>query len=233
MSALALAGAAALTGLLGGVHCAGMCGGIVLGLSRGGGGRLPMALAYNAGRVGTYAALGALAGSVGAGLGRVPPALSAQLLLFVAAQLMLVALGAHLAGLGGPLPRLEAAGARLWARVRPLGRVLAGGVTPRRALCVGAAWGLLPCGMVYSLLVSAGLAGSPLGGAAVMAAFGAGTLPALLLSAAAAGRLRAATARSGVRRAVGALVAAFGVFGLVRLPVLAEVAHRGMLCITG
>src|SRR5579863_4166039 len=51
---------------------------------------------------------------------------------------------------------------------------------PLRALAIGMVWGWLPCGLVYSALLAAAVAGSGAAGAASMLAFGAGTLPALL-----------------------------------------------------
>ena len=59
-----------LVGLLGGGHCVGMCGGIVGALSMGGGGRFSLHLAYNAGRIASYGAAGALAGLLGGGFDR-------------------------------------------------------------------------------------------------------------------------------------------------------------------
>lgn len=55
-----------LVGLLGGTHCVGMCGGIVSAMSMGGGAGWGMHLAYNSGRILSYAAAGAIAGALGA-----------------------------------------------------------------------------------------------------------------------------------------------------------------------
>ena len=75
-----------------------MCGGIVGALSMGASARWSMHLAYNGGRILSYAAAGAIAGAVGAagmGLtGQVP----VRLLLYFVANLMLVALGLYLLG---------------------------------------------------------------------------------------------------------------------------------------
>ncbi len=227
-----LTGGAFLMGLLGGVHCAGMCGGVVLALCGDAGARPALALGYNLGRIGTYGLLGALAGSLGGGMALVSGTLSVQLALYIAAQVMLIALGAYLAGYTGALRRLEALGAHLWPTIGSLAKALLPGLTPLRAVAVGSLWGFLPCAMVYSLLVTASVSGSALRGALVMLAFGAGTLPTLLLSARAARRLRGWVARPRLRMAVGALVAAFGVVGLVRAEGLAEAARRGLLCLT-
>ena len=111
-----------LIGLLGGTHCIGMCGGIVGALSMGSGSRPLLHLAYNFGRIVSYGAAGAIAGAVGgAGL-----ALSGQLplriALFVAANLMLVALGLYLMGVTRALAFSERLGQHLWRRLQPLSK---------------------------------------------------------------------------------------------------------------
>jgi sulfite exporter TauE/SafE len=83
-------------------------------------------------------------------------------------------------------------------------------------LAAGAVWGWLPCAMVYSVLVTAMLSGSAASGAAVMLAFGLGTLPALFSLGLAGARLRLLLQRRGVRIASGMLVLGFGVLGIVR-----------------
>ena len=95
MSAAALT-AVFLVGLLGGTHCIGMCGGIVSALTV----QMPrdrprwsLHLAYHAGRITTYAAAGALVGGLGAAALLFGEALPVQMVLYIVAQLMLVALG--------------------------------------------------------------------------------------------------------------------------------------------
>jgi sulfite exporter TauE/SafE len=88
--------------------------------------------------------------------------------------------------------------------------------TPAKMVATGFLWGWLPCGMVYSALVTAMLSGSAASGAAVMLAFGLGTLPMLLALGAAGAQLRQLLARRGVRVASGSLVLAFGMLGLAR-----------------
>ena len=83
-------------------------------------------------------------------------------------------------------------------------------------LAAGLLWGWLPCGMVYSVLVTAMLSGSAASGAAVMLAFGLGTLPAMLALGLAGTGLRGWLQQRAVRMACGALVLGFGVLGLVR-----------------
>lgn len=95
---LALVSALA-AGALGGVHCAGMCGGLVGICSAGTGRPAPaLLLTANLGRVASYTAAGALAGALGqAGLW-LRGGVVLQQLMFLAASLMLIVLGAYLAG---------------------------------------------------------------------------------------------------------------------------------------
>jgi uncharacterized protein len=230
---LAQLAAVFMVGLLGGAHCVGMCGGIVAALTVRMPGERPrrsLTLAYNAGRIGTYAAAGALAGGAGSLALLAEGVLPVQLVLYVLAQLMLLALGLYLLGVPRWIAPLERAGARLWRRVQPHTRALFPVRTPARALAVGALWGLVPCGLVYSVLATAMLFGSAAGGALVMAAFGLGTLPALL----AAGEVLPALERwrrsPWVRRAAGGTVIAFGLVGLVGAAHLDPIAGAALLC---
>ncbi|HYB53404.1 MAG TPA: sulfite exporter TauE/SafE family protein [Thermoanaerobaculia bacterium] len=226
----ALAAAAFLVGLAGGVHCIAMCGGIVsaLNLRPASGPRLFHQLAYGLGRIAAYSIAGALAGGAG-GLGVLyQNVLPAQTLLLVLANALIILLGLYLAGLGNAVLALEKAGGFLWRGLRRLGARLAPADTPARAVAVGLAWGFLPCGLVYSVLATALAAGSAARGAAVMAAFGLGTLPNLLAAGLAAESLRRFVLLPRVRLAAGAAVALLGVIGLARIPGLAEHLKHGM-----
>lgn len=209
-----------LAGLLGGVHCLGMCGsiaGVLTAQTAKERARWPFHLAYNGGRLASYMAAGALAGAVGQTGLLMRDAVPVQHLLFALSSLMLIALGLYLAGIWGMVQRIERAGGVLWRHIQPLARGLLPVTTLPRALLLGMLWGWLPCGLVYSALVTALASGSMQGGALVMLAFGLGTLPNLLaigLFWENAGRL----ARSPrVRMAAGLLVAGLGVYGLVRV----------------
>jgi sulfite exporter TauE/SafE len=81
---------------------------------------------------------------------------------------------------------------------------------------MGALWGWLPCGMVYSVLLTAMMAGSALSGAAVMLAFGLGTLPMLLSMGMLGAQLRGWIQRRPVRVASGLVVLGFGLLGMAR-----------------
>ncbi len=211
-----------VVGLLGGVHCVGMCGGIVGALTFGLPERrrgslaamLPFQLAYNLGRMLSYVLAGALMGALGMLLAQVLPVYYAQRVLLGIAGLFMILLGLYLAGWWMVLNRLERAGGAIWRRLEPLGRRLLPVDSPGRALVVGMIWGWIPCGLVYSMLVNAVAAGGALQGAALMLAFALGTLPNLLLMgmlAGAAARLSGAVA---VRRIAGVTVILFGLYTL-------------------
>lgn len=204
-------------GLLGSAHCVGMCGGFVVALGaaqRGGSVHARQAL-YFAGKTATYAVFGLLAGVAGAAAGL---ALSGfQGILGVVLGLVLVAVGL---GLCGMFRRLDLAD-RITQRVagaRELGgavrRLVARG-TPGATFGLGALNGLIPCGLVYALLVKAAATGSALGGAAVMATFGLATVPALYLTGL-VGHWLPAPKRVWMTRLGGVLVVALGLLTLAR-----------------
>jgi len=202
-----------IVGLLGGVHCVGMCGGIVSALSFGlpPDRNLPILLAYNAGRISSYALAGALMGALGFYFSGLLPVQLAQRVLLTFAGLFLILMGLYLAGWWNALSRVERAGGLLWRRIEPLGRGLLPVRSVRHALLLGLLWGWLPCGLVYSALVWTVSAGGAVEGAMLMLAFGLGTLPNLLLMGVAAAQLTRWARQPLVRALAGALVIVFGV----------------------
>ena len=210
---------ALLAGLLGGVHCVGMCGGIVAAFSFRADGSAPpfrLHLAYNLGRVTSYVLFGALAGALGASL-KLADFMPVQTLLYVLAQGVMILLGLYLAGVNQWVLVFERAGGVLWKRVKPLFQKLLPVKTIPQAVLAGMAWGWLPCGLVYSILVSALAAGSATSGAALMLAFGLGTLPNLLGMGLFARQIQPFMQQRWVRRAAGLTVAGFGAWGLMML----------------
>jgi hypothetical protein len=231
-----LAATAFALGLLGGVHCVGMCGGIVAAFSLrpgkpAGEPAWPMQLGYNAGRIASYTLGGAVAGLVGTLGVLFDRVLPLQVALYVLANLLLVLLGFYLAGYGTAVLKLEAAGGAVWRYAQSRGVSLRRAHSPRGAFATGLVWGWIPCGLVYSALALALLAGGPGAGALVMFAFGLGTLPNLLASGALAGRLRRALRDRRWRAAAGAIVVGMGLVGLWRAPGLAERVRETLLCI--
>ncbi|PZQ39788.1 MAG: cytochrome biogenesis protein [Pseudomonas putida] len=212
---LPLLGSALVLGLLGGGHCLGMCGGLMGALTlaippeqraR----RVRLLLAYNLGRVLSYACAGLLLGLAGWAVASGPAALALR----VAAALLLIAMGLYLAGWWSGLTRIEALGRGLWRHIQPVASRLLPVSSLPRALLLGALWGWLPCGLVYSTLLWAASQGHAGYSAALMLAFGLGTWPVLLATGLAAERVNALLRRRSVRMAGGLLVILFGLWTL-------------------
>ncbi len=188
-------------------------------------------LAFNAGRIASYMVAGAFAGLVGS----VPAMINIATLQTAAywlANLMLVALGLSLMNAWHGLSRVEAIGQVAWKRVQPLMRKLVPVQNPLQALALGGLWGWVPCGLVYSVLMTALLSGSALQGALVMLAFGLGTLPLLFTMGVAGASIRPLLQKRAVRVAAGLLVLAFGLLGLVRVGMGLSHGWLDALCIT-
>jgi sulfite exporter TauE/SafE len=213
-----------IVGLMGGVHCVGMCGGIVAALSLGVSPSahehkrtlLPILLAYNGGRLLSYTVAGVLVGGLGAALASLMPIHIARLVLQLFAGLFMLALGLYLAGWWRGLLRLERIGAHVWKYLEPLGRGWLPVTRARHAFMLGLLWGWLPCGLVYSVLIWALSSGSAANGGMLMFAFGLGTLPLLITMGIWSARLSALMQQRWLRYLAGALVMAYGIIMLSR-----------------
>lgn len=204
--------AALLLGLVASGHCVLMCGGIsgALGIvtakDRRGGARGGLLIGYQAGRIASYALAGGLIGGIGGGIVGLldDDGVRAALRAASAAALLLSALVI----LGRLRDPGDIIGRRLWLRLAPLGRRLMPISTFPRAFAFGMVWGWMPCGFVYTVLLIAAVSADPLQASTTMAAFGIGTLPAMLATGWGAPRLMAWSGRRNVRRAAGvALIA--------------------------
>lgn len=183
---------ALLIGFLGSSHCILMCGGIVAALQmampdlpfhR----KLLLQLLLSAGRLSTYGMLGALVGYFG--VTAMSLAGISMLWLRLLAGILLLMMALYVARLWFGLTWLERGGRTIWKIVQPLSsRFLPLNSLPR-AYAYGLCWGWLPCGLVYSTLSWSLASGSATAGASLMLAFGAGTLPAMLLFGSAASKL--------------------------------------------
>ena len=143
-------GALFTIGVLTGVHCVGMCGGIML--SQGG------ALLYNGGRLLSYTLMGAVFGALGRAFGY---DVEMKSMLFTVCGLLVVLMGLKMWG----VPFLWRISPELPKPCRFRGR----------AFAVGLLTGLMPCGALSSMWLLAASSGSWISGAAGMLAFGAGT----------------------------------------------------------
>nr|WP_189665440.1 sulfite exporter TauE/SafE family protein [Pseudomonas oryzicola] len=212
---LPLLGSALVLGLLGGGHCLGMCGGLMGALTLAippeqRGRRLRLLLAYNLGRILSYGCAGLLLGLAGWAVASSPAALALR----VVAALLLIVMGLYLAGWWSGLTRIEALGRGLWRHIQPMAARLLPVSSLPRALLLGALWGWLPCGLVYSTLLWAASQGNAGYSAALMLAFGVGTWPVLLATGLAAERINTLLKRRSVRVAGGVLVMLFGIWTL-------------------
>lgn len=211
-----------LVGLLGSVHCVGMCGGIVgmltMGLSasvrQSKASILGYLLAYNLGRIASYSIAGALLGWFGASVSSVGQSGAALQVGHWLSFAFMLALGIYLAGWTRALAPIEHAGSYVWKYIQPLGKSFLPVSGPGHALGLGLVWGWLPCGMVYAALVFALASGDPARGASIMLAFGLGTLPTLLLTGTAARWFGNLARNSWARRGAGALIVLFAVVSL-------------------
>jgi sulfite exporter TauE/SafE len=171
--------------LVGSVHCAAMCGAFVCVYARAGA-RFPdkgagAHVAYNAGRLVSYLTLGLAAGAIGQRVEQVARLASIERGAAIAAGSLMIAWALALIAttLGARLPRW---GAPDWIKQKLGGALLAMRDQPpaMQAGAIGLLTTLLPCGWLYTFVVTAGGTGSPVSGAAVMLAFWIGTVPMLV-----------------------------------------------------
>lgn len=202
------------------MHCWAMCGGIIVALSAGippSPARTPwrhalLITGFSAGRILSYAVAGILAGAAGSLALAQASRLSAYLALQLAAALILILVGLHLAGWFPRLAALDMLGAKLWRWLQPLGRPFLPVDNLPKALVVGALWGWLPCGLVYSALLWTTAQADPLFGGVAMLAFGLGTLPGMIGAGLVAQRAAAPRRRLVLRRAAAVLLIAIAAF---------------------
>ncbi len=231
-------------------HCLAMCGGLAIAagqtnrqnLNNTGAQRGLELFAWQAGRVLSYVAMGFLVGAFGSFFLSQSSVSLIRDAAFIAANLILIALGLHVAQLWSGVVELERMGQLVWKFISPLATATLVPQTPQRrnrfkqltnALRAGAIWGWLPCGLVYSMLVTASVSGSATNGALWMLAFGLGTVPALWLTAMASHAAASTLSHPMVRRVAGLLIVAFGVWGLLRITHVVTVDWFDAFCIGG
>jgi len=139
----------------------------------------------------------------------------------------MIIIGLHIAGW---LPRLilvERLGGPLWRTMEPLGRRLMPVRTLLQAFAYGVVWGWLPCGLVYTMLISAIAKVDALQGGLYMAFFGLGTLPAILATGLLAGRLYQMASNPVLRMGIGLTVVVMGLLTLWYPEVISFNAYQG------
>jgi len=202
-----------ILGLVSSTHCIGMCGGIM--------GALTMAIpaeakakrwlilvAYNFGRILSYALMGMLAGLFAEQFA----VIGGGTILRLIAGILLVAMGLYLADWWRGLTKLETLGRYLWVYIQPVGKKLMPVNNLPKALLLGALWGWLPCGLVYAALATAMTQPAPGLAAAAMFAFGLGTLPSVLASGIAAQQLTRLLRQRKLRLGMALIIITFGLW---------------------
>lgn len=175
-SSLALT--ALVMGLVGGPHCVAMCGAACAGIGQAAGPRQTSALlTFQIGRVFGYALLGGLAAASMQGLGWLTVQSAALRPVWSMVHVAALVLGLLLLWQGRQPLWLQAGARTVWGYTRSLGLRWGRGAP----LGLGMLWALLPCGLLYSALLVAALAGDVVSGAAVMALFALGTSVTMLL----------------------------------------------------
>lgn len=218
-----------MAGILGSGHCFGMCGGIAAGLGSipdqaSGKPRVSSALLFNLGRLLSYAALGLVSAWLLLQAGELLNVPKWSMILRLFSALMIVMIGLRFLLNWHVLAGIERVGARLWKLILPLAvraTRLPGG---SGRLLLGLSWGLLPCGLVYSILLTAAAAGTPLSGALVMLAFGLGTLPSMLGMSLAAPALSKLLSDPWTRKFMGAALILLAILSVI---ILLTNTHNG------
>jgi sulfite exporter TauE/SafE len=229
-------------------HCLAMCGGLALAAGQLSRQQLRYPkllramemLTWQLGRVLSYSLIGFLVGGFGAFFLEYAALAGLRVLGFVAANLMLIALGLHVAQWWSGIIQIERLGELLWRWIAPHATATLAPAMPRhrepiralgRALRAGAIWGWLPCGLVYSMLITASVSGSSSSGAMWMFAFGLGTIPALWITSMASQEMTQFFKNLWVRRTAGSLIILFGLWGLLRITGVIQVTWLDAFCV--
>ena len=173
-----LAMTALLMGLAGGPHCIAMCGAACAGIGNAAGARKTTALwTFQAGRLASYSALGAVVAASMQGLGWLTTQTAALRPVWTLFHVAVVVMGLMLAVLARQPVWLDGTARRVWSRVRALHAAWGRGAP----LAIGALWAFMPCGLLYSAVLVAALSGGVLEGALTMALFAVGGSVSLLI----------------------------------------------------
>jgi sulfite exporter TauE/SafE len=208
-----------IIGLLGSGHCIGMCGGITtmltsaLSSDKKNSAQFQLVGAYHFGRIFSYSLIGAIVGfsssiaakNIGVPLG----------FMRMFAAIFLILLGLYLGQWLMWLSKVERFGKVLWRYLSPLSKNFIPVKTSSQALSLGAIWGWLPCGLVYSTLTWSLASGSTVSGALIMTFFGLGTLPAMLSVSLGSFGLRSLLSYTKFKKTMAFLLIIYGMYSLV------------------
>ena len=224
-----------IIGLLGSGHCIAMCGGITTMLTS----ALPssnkyheqqisvnnqniaiaknnkatLVLCYNVGRIASYCLIGAIVGLTGSVAAKNIGMPLAGLRMFSA--IFIILLGLYIGQWLMWLNRIESLGKHLWRYISPLSNKVIPVSSPIKALTLGAVWGWLPCGLVYSTLTWALASGNMLTGASIMLFFGLGTLPALLTLSIGFVSIKNILVNPVLRKTMALILISFGIYSFI------------------
>jgi sulfite exporter TauE/SafE len=172
-----------LIGLLGSMHCIGMCGGFVGMYSL----RKPVAepslpyhIFYNLGRITTYSILGGTVGYLGSFAAYIGEHRGIPGGVLLIAGLLMILMGLNLAGVLGKRGKFEEAGITRTSWFRSLLHRVLAFENVLGTFLLGLLLGFLPCGLLYPVFIHAAASGDFVSGLLIMAIFGAGTIPAMM-----------------------------------------------------
>jgi len=225
-----------LIGLLGSGHCLAMCGGITTMLTSvidkpqkqsqhgdisvsleqkpsSNTASLLLVVFYHIGRLASYSIIGAIVAFSGA--------MAAKNIGFPVNGLRLIAatflifLGLYLGQWLMWLNRIEALGKHIWQYISPLTKHVIPVNSKRKALGLGALWGWLPCGLVYSMLTWSMASADIMTGALTMLFFGLGTLPALLALSFSVNSIKNLLVKPAFKKTMAIMLLCYGIYSFV------------------
>jgi len=171
-----LAATALLMGLAGGPHCVAMCGAACAAMGRSAAGSNARALwIFQVGRLAGYSALGGLAAASMQGLGWLSIQSAALRPVWTMLHVSAALLGLMLLWQARQPAWLDVGARKVWSRIRTVTQGSGKAGSAAAPLVLGAAWSLLPCGLLYSAVLVAALSPSAIQGAGVMALFAVGS----------------------------------------------------------
>ena len=222
-------------GLLGSGHCFGMCGGIAAGLGSvsvrsesqaDAKPRASSALLFNLGRILSYAILGLISAWILAKAGAALNVPKWSMILRLLTILMIFLIGLQFLFNWQLLGSIERVGAKVWKFILPVAVRASSMPGGTGRLLLGLCWGFLPCGLVYSVLLTASAAGTPIAGAIVMLAFGFGTLPSMLGMSLAAPALSALLSDQWTKKLMGAALILLAVLSVTLMAINMKNKHH-------
>jgi len=175
--------------------------------------KFTLVFCYNLGRIASYSLIGAVVGFTGSIAAKNIGLPLAGLRMFSAVFVIL--LGLYLGQWLMWLNRIEALGKKLWQHISPLASRVIPVNTPLKALGLGAIWGWLPCGLVYSTLTWALASSNIVDGASIMFFFGLGTLPALLTLSIGFNSVKNILVNSNLRKMMAIILISFGIYSFI------------------